>query len=102
MARATMSRDGKRRMTLRMEKRVDLTDLANALAYVTTQEAEFDPDDLPDRVGRERLLKIARDVYLTGGTNAADYWRDHTEDADEIEEWATGVAARAFPELAGR
>ena len=73
---AAMSRDGVRRITLRVEVRLGLADVAAAIAMGSNEDAETIVG-----AGRERLLGWARDAIR-------DYGLDHIRmsDADGYEE----------------
>lgn len=108
----SMSRDGRYRLTLRIESRVDAEDLACGLAHAILHDlAGFDSETwTPEsrRPGRERILRAARESMRGYGVEAAGYWRDDAEmlpeeyDADDLERWTRDVVDRAFPELRRR
>jgi hypothetical protein len=97
-----MSRDGKPRMTLRAEFRLGREEMARTLATAAVKGvSDISEDDLPDRLGRERILAECRATLVQFGRDAVDWWQDDAEDADAVEEWAYAMVDRAFPELAG-
>lgn len=91
--RATRSRDGRFRFTLRVDHRIGREDLVDVLAYAKTR------DETPESLTRESLVTLTRETYRHSAESAA-WWRDDAdEDADEIEQWAEDVVDDLFPEL---
>lgn len=73
---ATMSRDGKPRLDVLIKSRAGLGDLATALAHASANgHDDFDPDALPERVGRARILALYRERVRQFGLDGFDYWR---------------------------
>jgi hypothetical protein len=107
MSHATMSRDGRPRLTFRTEVRLDHDDLTACLAYALVRTlAGFDLDDWTpeDRhPGRARIENAARAAMRWSGVEAYAYWRDDLDgsdaDPDEVEAWCIAAVRRRFPEL---
>ena len=102
MPKTTRSKDGKRRMNLRVEHRLGRDELVNLLCAAAVKEGDW-TEDFPERPSVAWVLGQARRLLWHSGSDAYDYWRDdiYDDDADEIEAWATEAVDRAFPELKG-
>lgn len=101
MGKPTMSRDGLPRLGLMVKVRVAAGDLAQGIAHAAVHDDGFDVEDLPERVGRERILSVYRDRVRQFGRDGLAFWGDEADegDRDTVADWADAVVARAFPEL---
>jgi hypothetical protein len=68
-AKATMSKDGMARISLRVEVRLSLDETATAVAMGSNEEPET-----IDSAGRERLLDWARDAVRNYGLDHIRMW----------------------------
>lgn len=96
----TVSKDGKRRVDLRITHRLADYDFVNILCL---KYAEHDPEDdgeLPD-LSRTEILSIVRG-QLTEKPDARNWWRDDVEEedwADELRTWFHELVKLRFPEF---
>jgi hypothetical protein len=104
----TMSRDGRRRGTLRVEHRVDADTLAANLCLAVVKNHDVmdegdlgDSESVPKNPSQTWILNEVRTVLKQRGSDAADWWADDVSDeaADEIRVWADAAVRGAFPEF---
>jgi hypothetical protein len=87
----TNSKDGKKRVTLRVEHRMEKDDLARALAVEVNRSEPF--DDLPEEMSEAEVMRRIRELLQNSGFDAT--WG---EDVDEtFTEWATRQIERILP-----
>jgi hypothetical protein len=92
----TNSKDGKKRVDMRITHRVGGEDFVSALCVLHQSD---DADELPD-LTRAQIEEKVREV-LTKRPDDRYWWRDDLEDddADTLLEWAEELVQRRFPEL---
>lgn len=100
MAKVTMSRDGKKRMNLRVEHRVGKDDLTRFLCLAASKVMDWQ-EEFPENPSATWILDKVRDSLWHYGRAGADYWSDDVpeDEVDEIEAWAGPAVNGAFPEL---
>jgi hypothetical protein len=93
----TLSKDGLRRMTMRVEHRIGSAEIAGAL-FVTGSTWE--------ELTRAQVLKIVRDVAQCGGSDRYQPdcgfnvdWDEDPEDYQPRAAWAVATVRRLWPEL---
>ena len=88
----TLSRDGRRRVTVRAEHRLSATDLAEILSYCAFSESW----DLSGHYSTAYLEHAIRTTLARHGTGTWPYWQEHDYDgqAGAITAWARTQAAR--------
>ncbi len=95
--KATMSKDGIKRVNLRVTHRLSADDFANMLCL--EHENHELGDDLPQYT-RPLILDMVRH-QLTFNPDGRNWWRDNPDEdcADELWAWASDLIRNRFPEL---
>ncbi|MEU6056955.1 hypothetical protein [Streptomyces sp. NPDC047097] len=99
--KATMSRDGKYRINLRVTHRVGVDSLTDVLAFHYRNYIVSEQGPLPD-LSRTRLIREVKEELAMSGWEYSAYWREHVSDWDveTWEDWAREQVINVFPELA--
>jgi hypothetical protein len=88
--KATMSKDGKERVTLRVEFRLDKEQMVILLATHATVYG-----DIGGKLSEAEALRFIRDQLMFSGTDVLDFG-SNDEVPEETIEWAQGIVERIW------